>query len=111
AQDGIAGLESPLGSRRAADHNAHRDTLASRDGPLELNPEKTILDCFASFKHVDDAADSGVERDRITAGRLSARDRGQGSGQADHLPAQVDERAAATTQLQSSIDLKERPVP
>src|SRR5438445_7381294 len=111
AQDGIAGLESPLGSRRAADHNAHRDTLASRDGPLELNPEKTILDCFALFKHVDDAADSGSARDRITAGGLSARDCGQRSRRSDHLAAQVDERAAATTQIQSSVDLKECPVP
>ena len=51
--------------------------------------EKPVLDFFTALENLDHLLDVGVERDRVAASRLAARQRGQRRRQADELAVQV----------------------
>ena len=76
---------------------------------MQIDAEETILDLLAATQHVEDATQSTFERHGEAAGRLAASDAGQRGCQTDQFALQIEQCAAAATEVQAGIRLDERP--
>ena len=109
----IVGQDSKLLGPRPRFHVPNADSRLAREnfrsGEIDrLDAEKPVLDLPAALERVDHAAKRAVDRICIAGRRLVAGNGRQGSRQADHLPLQVDQSAAAGPQVQFRIRLDQR---
>ncbi len=74
----------------------------------ETDAQHAVFDFAALLERVDDAADSGVDWNRVAGGLFVAGDRGGSCCEADQLAAEIQQCSAAGAPAELGVGLNER---
>src|SRR5262249_48590495 len=106
----IAVPHSGEGGRTALDRLHHPLRRLERAPATEAGAKEAIFHFLALAQLVDDALYALVDRDGKTTGRFAPRQPGERRGQANPIAPQVEECAAAASQIHADVRLQQHAV-